>query len=230
MDFGLAKILQSPAVEALVGSETDVTVARELTTPGFTMGTVSYMSPEQARGEDVDARADLFAFGALLYDMAIGEPPFRGSTPAVILSGVLERQPVAPLERDEPRPGRQEIILKALEKKPRGSLSVGAGNVVDLGASCATWERTMERVPRCLAHGSDPIPSGSRCLAGQGQKLGVVLPPSERPCSRRPLLWKPWGGREKPDAAAASRPEIKSLVSCARKLSQDRRTSTSPTG
>ena len=83
MDFGLAKILQSPAAESLTGSDSDLTQTSDLTTPGLAMGTVSFMSPEQVRGEEVDARSDLFSFGALLYDMAVGEPPFRGSTPAV---------------------------------------------------------------------------------------------------------------------------------------------------
>ena len=118
LDFGLAKILQSPAAESLIGSETEITVASDLTVRGSALGTVTFMSPEQVRGEEVDARADLFAFGALLYQMAVGEPPFRGSTPAVILSGILERTPVPPLERNPGLPSKlQDIILKALEKK-----------------------------------------------------------------------------------------------------------------
>ncbi len=118
LDFGLAKILLSPAAESLLGAtDSETTLAPEMTTPGFAMGTVSFMSPEQTRGEEVDARSDLFSFGALLYDMAVGEPPFRGPTPAVILSGILERQPVPPLERNPELPGKlQDIILKALEK------------------------------------------------------------------------------------------------------------------
>ncbi len=78
MDFGLAKILQSPAAESLTASDSELTQTSDLTTPGIAMGTVSFMSPEQVRGEEVDARSDLFSFGALLYDMAVGEPPFRG--------------------------------------------------------------------------------------------------------------------------------------------------------
>ncbi|HEY3123456.1 MAG TPA: serine/threonine-protein kinase, partial [Thermoanaerobaculia bacterium] len=117
MDFGLAKILQSPAAESLIGLESEVTQTSDLTTPGLAMGTVSFMSPEQVRGEDVDARSDLFSFGALLYDMAVGEPPFRGSTPAVKLAGILERNPVPPLEINPSLPAKlQDVILKALEK------------------------------------------------------------------------------------------------------------------
>src|SRR6476646_10694118 len=86
--LGLAMILMSPAAESLVVSDSEVTHAKSLTVPGFALGTVSFMSPEQTRGEDVDARSDLFSFGTVLYDMSVGEPPFRGSTPAVILSGI----------------------------------------------------------------------------------------------------------------------------------------------
>jgi len=75
MDFGLAKILQ--AADSLTGAESE-TVTSGLTTPGITVGTVAFMSPEQTRGEEVDARSDLFSFGALLYNMALGAPPFRG--------------------------------------------------------------------------------------------------------------------------------------------------------
>ena len=227
MDFGLAKILQSPAVEALVGSETDVTVARELTTPGFTMGTVSYMSPEQARGEDVDARADLFAFGALLYDMAIGEPPFRGSTPAVILSGVLERQPVSPLERDPSLPARlQDIVLKALEKNREDRYQSARDMFVDLRRLLRDMDSgTMESV-RSAAWPTAPITSSTPVAVaspGGGQKLGVAAAAiGAALLAGALLLWKPWGGREKPAAAAASRPEIKSLaVLPLENLSQD---------
>jgi serine/threonine protein kinase len=115
MDFGLAKVLQ--AAESLTGSEADATVTSGLTTPGITVGTVAFMSPEQARGEEVDARSDLFSFGALLYNMALGTPPFRGPTAAVIFSGILERNPVPPLNVDPALPPKlQDIILKALEK------------------------------------------------------------------------------------------------------------------
>ena len=205
MDFGLAKILQTPAAEFLLGSESEVTVARELTTPGFTMGTVSFMSPEQARGEDVDARADLFAFGALLYDMAVGEAPFRGSTPAVILSGVLERDPVPPRERNPALPARlQDIILKALEKNREERYQTARDMLVDL-------RRLIREIDSGAAETVAPKPasppragSGKRVLAavviGAGLLVAVLL------------LWKPWGAMEKPSAATASRPEIKSLA------------------
>jgi serine/threonine protein kinase len=97
------------------------------------MGTVSFMSPEQVRGEDVDARSDLFSFGAVLYDMAVGEPPFRGSTPAVKLSGILERNPVPPLDVNPGLPAKlQDVILKALEKDREERYQTARDMAVDL--------------------------------------------------------------------------------------------------
>jgi Tol biopolymer transport system component/predicted Ser/Thr protein kinase len=128
LDFGLAKLARPrPGLGARdwgLGKIAEATAAptasvepEHLTSPGVALGTVAYMSPEQARGEELDARTDLFSFGAVLYEMATGKQPFTGNTSAMIFTAILMQAPTSPLRLNPELPGKlEEIINKALEK------------------------------------------------------------------------------------------------------------------
>jgi eukaryotic-like serine/threonine-protein kinase len=120
LDFGLAKkTVPKPAdeVEASTALATHSLGEEYLTTPGMTIGTIAYMSPEQARAEELDARTDLFSFGAVLYEMATGRPPFIGKSSAVIFDAILNRTPEPPNQLNSAIPEKlAEIIDKALDK------------------------------------------------------------------------------------------------------------------
>jgi len=117
LDFGLAKLL--PEHHANFGGETTLadTEPMLLTSPGTAVGTISYMSPEQARGEELDPRSDLFSLGGVLYQLTTGKLPFPGTTSAVVFDNILHSAPVAPVTLNPNAPPEFERILnKALEK------------------------------------------------------------------------------------------------------------------
>ena len=149
LDFGLAKLSQPMETET-VGVTQDAPA--HLTSPGATVGTIAYMSPEQARGETLDPRTDLFSLGAVMYQMATGRLPFPGNTSAVIFNGILERNPVSPGEFNPALPAKlEEIIAKLLEKDR------------DLRCQTAAELRgDLKRLKRDLEPGAAARPSSAR--------------------------------------------------------------------
>ena len=116
LDFGLAKLGSSDSSDP-VTAEAETINREHLTQVGTTLGTVAYMSPEQARGETVDARSDLFSLGVVLYEMATGRLPWEGKSKAELFASILRSQPEAPSKLNPEVPQRlDEIVLKALEK------------------------------------------------------------------------------------------------------------------
>jgi len=119
LDFGLAKIEARAPGNSMTAGMTQTQEETNLTSPGTALGTVAYMSPEQARGRELDARTDIFSFGVVLYEMATGRQAFSGSTSAEIFDGILNRAPVSPVRLNPEIPVEMErIINKALEKDP----------------------------------------------------------------------------------------------------------------
>src|SRR6202142_1805005 len=134
LDFGLAKIDPTMRSSSRAEAEQVETIENQnLTSPGAALGTVSYMSPEQVRGMELDHRSDLFSFGVVLYEMGTGALPFRGNTSGVIFDGILNRTPVQPelLNPDLP-PRLQDLIKKALEKDPKLRCQTAAEMRADL--------------------------------------------------------------------------------------------------
>ncbi len=131
LDFGLAKVALPSSAAPGAGQRPALPTAAEesLSSLGVAVGTAAYMSPEQARGEEIDARTDLFSFGAVLYEMATGRQPFAGNTSAVIFNAILSQAPVSPVSLNPTLPPKlEEIINKALEKD-RGLRYQSAGDM-----------------------------------------------------------------------------------------------------
>jgi eukaryotic-like serine/threonine-protein kinase len=162
LDFGLAKLMPARGTPGAVKLSAMPTATDQdlVTRPGVTIGTVAYMSPEQIRGEELDARTDLFSFGIVLYEMVTGVMPFRGDTSGVLSEAILNRIPVAParLNPDVPRK-LEEIINKALEK----SRKLRYQNAADISTDLRRLKRDTESGRGAIAtSGSNPAAKSTR--------------------------------------------------------------------
>ncbi len=165
LDFGLAKQLEKKSRQftgSLAADDAATLDPQHLTSPGTAVGTVAYMSPEQVRGQDLDARSDLFSFGAVLYEMATGSMPFPGETSGVIFNEILERPPVPPARLNPALPAKfEEIIQKALEKNREVRYQTAA----DLRGDLKRLKRDTDS-----GHASGTVSTAAQAVAGNSQK------------------------------------------------------------
>jgi len=193
MDFGLAKLAAERRLTGARSQAETVTMADVVTSPGMAVGTVAYMSPEQVRGEELDARTDLYSFGVVLYKMATGTRPFQGTTSALVFEAILNKAPVSPVRLNPALPEELErIVNKALEKDrevryqsakevlvdlKRLKRDTGSGKAASPTAAVISKPRTAKTLP-LLALAAGVLLIAAAILYLVWRPAGTVLTPS----------------------------------------------------
>ena len=165
LDFGLAKATSGPGASGDVDQATR-TAAAQLTEPGSTMGTMSYMSPEQVRAEPLDARTDLFSLGVVLYEMATGTRPFRGASSGVIVDAILNRSPVAPSQVNS---GVAEPLERVIDKCLEKDRTLRYQHASDIGTD-------LRRLRRDTGSAPVAVPSARGARPGLSRRWKVIVP------------------------------------------------------
>jgi eukaryotic-like serine/threonine-protein kinase len=167
LDFGLAKLSPPDLLAGAISATQDSPRPAHLTSPGATVGTIAYMSPEQARGEELDTRSDLFSLGTVTYQMATGKLPFAGATSAVVFHAILELDPVSPLQLNATLPPKLKEIIEKLLEKDR-----------DLRyQSAADLRGDLRRLKRDVESGRHPAPPPT------SSPVAIAAPAAARPSS-----------------------------------------------